>query len=133
MKILTEGYPLNITKKLAGILEKEIRAAGVDAGNGVIVNFRDPGYSAEQGGYHPVEVMISPDGKIRYITDFSFVGTPPQVELAKELDFDFAHGAFQQMGRDFPITEGRSLFRVWQANFCAYHRDGAYEVNVEPC
>ena len=133
MKILTEGYPLNITKKFAGILAKEVKAAGVDTENGVIINFRDPGYSAESGGFHPVEVMVSGDGLIRYVTDFSFVGTPPQVELAKELDFDFGHSAFQQMGRDFPIAEGRSLFRIWQANFCAYHADGAYEARVEPC
>ena len=133
MKILTEGYPLNVTKKFAGILAKEIGAAGVDTGSGVVVNFRDPGYSAESGGVHPVEVMVSGDGRIRYVTDFSFAGTPPQAELAKELDFDFDHGAFQQMGRDFPIREGRSLFRTWQANFCAYHRDGTYETRVEPC
>jgi len=133
MKILTEGYALNITKKFTGILEKEIKAAGVDTTNGVIVNFRDPGYSAEKGGYHPVEVMISGDGRIRYVTDFSFVGTPPQVELAKELDFDFDHNVFQQMGHDFPIGNGRSLFRTWQANFCAYHRDTTYETQVVSC
>ena len=133
MKIRTEGYPLNITKQFAGILEKEIGTANVDTANGAIINFRDPDYSIEQGGYHPVEVMLSGDGKIRYVTDFSFVGTPPMAELAKELDFDFDHEAFQQMGRDFPIREGRSLFRTWQANFCAYHRDGAYEAEVTPC
>ena len=133
MKILTDGYPINVTKKFARIIEKEIAAADVETENGVIVNFRDPGYSAARGGHHPAEMMVSPDGRIRYVTDFSFVGAPPMAELAKELDFDFDHGAFQQMGRDFPIREGRSLFRVWQANFCAYYQDGTYETRVTPC
>lgn len=130
VKISTEGYPVNVTKKFARIVEDAINAGNVATDGGVIVNFRDPEYSADQGGYHPVEVMVSKDGWIRYVTDFAFVGQPPFAELAKELDFDFSQGLFQQMGRDYPIQEGRSLFRTWQANFCDYHKSGVFEVEV---
>lgn len=130
MNVMTEGYPVNVTKMFARIIEKAINAASVSTDDGAIINFRDPDYSAEQGGYHPVEVMVSSDGRIRYVTDFAFVGQPPYAELTKELDFDFSQGLFQQMGRDFPIREGRSLFRTWQANFCAYYESGIFGVEV---
>ena len=121
---------LNITKKLRLILESEIRAANVPPGEAVILNFRDPNYGPETGGYHPVEIMVSGDGVVQYITDFSYVGAPPFAELAKELDFDLQHKVFQQMGRDYPIESGRGLYRMWQANFCAYYEMGVYQVET---
>ena len=132
MNVITDGYPVKITKKFGKLIEDAIKASGVSANGGVIVNFRDPNYSAKEGGYHPVEVMVSDDGRILYITDFALVGQPPFAELAKELDFDFSLGLFQQMGRDFPIQEGRSLFRIWQSNFCSYYESGVFSVEVTP-
>jgi hypothetical protein len=121
MNIKAENYPLAVSKKFITILTCEIDKAGADTTEGVVINFRDPDYSPERGGYHPVEVMVSADGVIKYITDFSYVGTPPYQELAKELDFDFGLKLSQQMGRDYPIRQGRGLFRVWQSNFCSYY------------
>ena len=130
MKITTDGYPINVTKRFVKIIEKAIAAANVSTSEGVTVTFQDPGFSAETGGYHPVEVMVSKDGRIQYVTDFSYVGQPPFSELAKELDFEFSLGLFQQMGQDHPIVAGRSLFRTWQANFCGYHESGVFEEKV---
>lgn len=95
----------------------------------VVVSFRDKDYSPETGGYHPVEVRVRADGTISYITDFSYCGGPFP-ELVKELDFDFSVGAFGHMGRDFPLAEGKSLFRVFQKNFVAYHAWGVFEVEA---
>ena len=130
MKVQSQHYPVHVTKMFAKILEDVINTSNVTTNNGVIVNFRDSNYSADQGGYHPVEVMISESGRINYVTDFAFVGQPPFAELAKELDFDFSLGLFQQMGRDHPIQAGRPLYRTWQANFCAYYESGVFGVEV---
>jgi hypothetical protein len=130
MNINAEVYPVAVSKRFIAILTREIDKAGTDTTEGVVINFRDPDYSPESGGYHPVEVMVSSDGTIQYITDFSYVGTPPYQELAKELDFDFRLNLFQQMGRDYPIGQGRGLFRVWQSNFCSYYIDGVFEIKV---
>ena len=103
-----------------------------DVSNGVILNFRDPNYSAETGGHHPVEISIDPEGNLQYVTDFSYVGIPPHAELEKELDWDFDCNCFSQDGRDFDLECGRALLFLYTRNFCAYFETGVYEVTVTP-
>lgn len=103
-----------------------------DMSSGFILNFRDPDYSAEHGGYHPVEVLVLPTGVLAYVTDFAYVGCPPYAELTKELDFDFSYGLFGQMGRDYPLQEGRELFRLFQQNFVSYYQSGVFSLSVSP-
>lgn len=129
MKIQKNGYALPVGSDLIEILTKEIQASGKNGNGGLYINFRDPKYSPEAGGFHPVEVMVSGAGIIQYITDFAYVGYPP--ELVKELDFDFSMGIFQHMGREFPIGDNHSFFCLWQCNFCAYYSMGAFSVTVE--
>ena len=129
MNILNTGYALKLRKPFIQILQKALEQAEGLSGS-VILSFKDPEYSYETGGFHPVEIMISASGQIHYITDFSYVGTPPFVELEKELDFDFSLGVFQQFGREYPITEAWELFQVWQKNFCAHFAMDIYQVTV---
>lgn len=130
MNFVKTDCPLNLREALISILEKELVQAGVTKG-GAVLHFRDPEYHPERGGYHPVEISIDSDHRIRYITDFAYVGAGPFCELEKELDFDFSLQLFQQMGRDYPIHQGDSLFRIWQQNFCAYYHSGVYQVTVD--
>ena len=132
MNIQKTGYPLTISNRLISILTQEIeRHSEIDSSSGCIINFRDPDYSAESGGYHPVEICLDENGRFQYITDFAYVGDGHYVELAKELDFDFSYGLFQQMGREYPISQGAGLFKIWQANFCDYYQHKVYEVTVQ--
>ena len=101
-------------------------------GNGVILNFRDPTYSAENGRYHPVEISIDPEGNLQYITDFSYTSNPPFAELEKELDWDFTCNRFSQFDRDFDIECGRALIGLYTRNFCTYFNSGVNEVTVTP-
>lgn len=130
MRIRTDGYPLPVSQAFCALLSESLDAAGVPPGRGAIVNFRDPSYGPETGGYHPVEVLVGPGGEIGYVTDFSYVGADPFVELAKEIDFDLSAGVFGHLGADFPIARGRQLYRMWETHFLSYHRGGAYEVEV---
>lgn len=129
MKLIREGYALPIHPALIEIIETELET--IDTGDAnIILNFRDPDYSAETGGYHPVEILLI-NGRIQYITDFAYVGSPPCVELAKELDFDFSLNLFQQGSRDHPIDVGQELFKIWSKNFCHYFRSDVFNVSVE--
>ena len=121
---------LPIKQELKAILEAYVANAGL-TGQDAIISFKDPNYSAEQGGFHPVEIYRQADGSIYYITDFSYQGWPPHAELVKELDFDFGLGLFQQGGRDFPIEKGRELFKIWQQNFLAYYEMSVYRVTAQ--
>ena len=132
MNVQKDGYPLTISNRLILILNKEIEQhSEVDTSSGCTLNFRDPDYSAESGGYHPVEIYIDEQGRIQYLTDFTYVGDGHYAELAKELDFDFSYNLFQQMGRDYPIKQGAGLFKIWQANFCDYYQHQVYTVTVQ--
>lgn len=131
MTIDQKVCPFPLFSSFLAILESEIARAPIPAQTGVILNFRDPGYSPENCGFHPVEINISSLGRILYITDFSYVGPPPFAELAKELDFDFSLGIFQHLSREFPIHAGRDLFALWQGNFVVYYRMGVYSVSAE--
>lgn len=116
-----------ISEELRKIIAEAIR----EKSGACIISFRDPNYSAERGGFHPVEIMIAADGSIQYVSDFALTGLEPHTELAKELDFDFGLQVFQHYGREHLISEGRGLFKTWMDNFTTYHRMGAYEITVE--
>ena len=91
--------------------------------NGVTINFRDPNYSAENGGYHPVEIRLENEGdcwRFCYITDFCFVGNGHMAELAKDLDFDFDAGVLQSLHGTYPIEQVIEIFQVWETNFIYY-------------
>lgn len=131
MNIIQTGYPVAVSKQLIAIIVKELEASQVDASSGFIQNFRDPDYSAESGGYHPVEIAVDGNGRIQYITDFAYIGGGRFAELDKELDFDFSYGVFQQIGREYPIQQGASLYKIWQANFCSYYKSQVFQVTVQ--
>lgn len=132
MILNTDTLPWPISPELSRIILEGLTATGIDPGRGAILSFRDPDYSPEAGGFHPVEVAVGPQGGIRYITDFAYVGRPPHCELAKELDFDFSLGLFQHFGVEYPLASGREMFTLWESNFLAYHRMEAYTLSVEP-
>jgi hypothetical protein len=94
---------LTLSPAFVHLLEAEIAKANPSPGDGLVFNFRDPSYSVESGGYHPVEIGLDPSGRLLYVTDFAYVGMGWCAELAKELDFDFSCGLFQQMGLDYPL------------------------------
>ena len=106
MQIQSTGYPLPVSDQLVAIIQHQLDQADCDASSGFTLNFRDSDYSAESGGYHPVEIAVDDCGRIRYITDFAYFGSGPYAELDKEIDFDFGYKVFQQMGREFPIAWG---------------------------
>ncbi|PKI12946.1 DUF2787 family protein [Colwellia sp. 12G3] len=89
----------------------------------VTINFRDPTYSADDGGYHPVEIRLENEGdgwRFCYITDFCYVGSGYVAELAKDLDFDFDTGVFQNLFGTYPIEQAIEMFQVWESNFVYY-------------
>lgn len=115
--------------------------SGLEETNNVTFNFRDKSYSAENGGFHPVEIALTKEADntwhYAYITDFAFVGNH-YPELAKELDFDFLSGEWfaSYLGDYSSIknnTNAAELYRLWEGNFLAYADMGMYdeiEINV---
>lgn len=95
-------------------------------------NFRDTSYSAESGGWHPVEIRIvrlNDQWIFDYITDFSYSGGP-YPELVKEVDFNFASGTASFMYvPEVPISDSNvcDFYQVWEMNFLAYVGTGVFD------
>ena len=92
----------------------------------ITINFRDPNYNADDGGYHPVEIRLENEGdgwRYCYITDFCYVGSGYMAELAKDLDFDFHAGLFQNLLGVYPIEQATEVYMLWEMNFMCYVND----------
>lgn len=130
----TGGLPVAVPPAFISILSTEIQRAAVgDDTADITINFRYPSYSAEKGGFRPVEVRSIRQGNqwhLDYVTEFTFVGIGPFAELAKDLDFDFGSQSFTSLFGDIPQRELNGLFQLWCRNFISYYRDEVYEVSV---
>lgn len=121
IRIKNEDLPLPVTPVFALYITGLL--ASYENSEAVVLNFRDPSYSAEDGGYHPVEIRLENEGdgwRFCYITDFSYVGSGQMAELAKDLDFDFDAGIFQTTYGIYPIEQAKDIFEVWESNFVYY-------------
>jgi len=119
MRILREGLALPVTHKFTKAITVMLNEEGI-SGDSVTINFRDPTYSAENGGFHPVEIRLERQNNawhLCYITDFA---SGPYVELAKDLDFDFQAGVFQNLFGVFPIEQATDMYQIWEGNFLHY-------------
>ena len=112
----------SLRSHLTKLIDERTVNASVEA---LTLNFRDTTYSAEAGGYHPVEIRIEKEGEywqFSYLTDFAYVGFP-YPELAKEIDFDITNQvAFVQFIGEVPISRPDILdfYRIWESNFMTY-------------
>ena len=112
------------------LLNTVIKESSADTSNGVILNFRDSTYSAESGGFHPMELSVSSKGDLLYLTDFAYFGMSPFTELGIELDWNFEQDSFRQGDSYYALQCGRSLLGLYTKNFTAYYRSGVYQVEV---
>ena len=131
-----DGFALPVTPALLALLSQEAERTDLDLGRctQLTFNFRNPGYSVEQGGVHPVEIRLirGLDGWLfDYVTDFSYQGQGQDAELCKELDFNFLDGEHTMLGwGPLRLAEARELFDIWQSNFIAYCRLECFSVTV---
>jgi hypothetical protein len=99
----------------------------------IVLNFRDPEYSAEGGGYHGVEIRLCKHNnfyQLIYITDFAFHGSP-HAELVKEIDVYFqAKQVYHLYGGWLNKQESLELIELFIGNFIEYHAMGVYTVEI---
>ncbi|BDM66082.1 hypothetical protein NFHSH190041_35340 [Shewanella sp. NFH-SH190041] len=97
------------------------------------INFRDPDYSVEDGGYHPVEIGLtrhSDNWQLSYVTDFAWCGGQFP-ELVKELDICFSEDRlFNSFFGSCAITQAAELINTYLENFVQYHNADAFQVEI---
>ncbi|MDI5833420.1 DUF2787 family protein [Shewanella xiamenensis] len=131
MKTMNTDLPLPVSPVFAQALAELVK--NIDS-NAVTINFRDPDYSPQTGGFHPVEIRLE-KGKdqwqLCYITDFCYVGYQGQWELVKELDFDFSCGVFHSISGLLVIEAAAELYPIWEQNFLCYWQEmDAFNVSI---
>lgn len=130
------GFVLPVTQKLLKILIKETEnnSANTPYAVAVTLNFRDPNYDSDQGGYHPVEIRLVNQGDtwcLDYATDFGYVGQVyPELEKIIDISWSQNYVWFNLTG-DLSLKEGRELYRLWETNFLSYHAGGVYTISVQ--
>ena len=138
MKIAQSNYLIPISSTLITLLANHTaQSLKVDKEiTGITVNFTSPSYSADKGGFHPVEIRLEQRENqlwhISYITDFCYVGNGQDTELVKDIDFDIALGICQhQLLGVFPIEASVELFELWQSNFISYVEMEVFKIEVK--
>ena len=131
-----DGISLPVSQALLILLSQEAERTELDLNRctQLTVPVRNSGYSAEQGGVHPVEIRLVrglDDWLFDYVTDFSYQGLGQDAELCKELDFNFLDGEHCMQGwGPLRLAEARELFALWQRNFVAYCELECFSVTV---
>lgn len=79
--ILQGGYVLPLSRSFTQLLLNIVAQKPPHRHpiTGLTINFRDPEYSPETGGWHPVEIRLIPAGEdwlLDYVTDFHYAGHP---------------------------------------------------------
>ena len=116
------------------VQQLDLLLVDIDTNNltSITFNFRDPEYSPNSGGFHPVEIRLMKDnGKwlIDYFTDFSYAGA--YAELEKEVDILFQEGtvylAFFGTLKNHLATE---LAKTTISNFISYYNMDVYQTQI---
>lgn len=124
-----------VPDKLYSILSTELSKVTAPPSDnvGITLNFRDTDYSAETGGFHPVEIRLvkhNNQWQFDYITDLSFQGYPCP-ELVKEIDICFQSKQVHCLyGGSLNKKDGDELIGVFLTNFIGYVEMGVFSVSV---
>ena len=104
----------------------------------ITLNYSNADYTAETGGYCPVEIRLERKQENRwhicYVTEFTYMATPFGQESTYAIDFDFSRGIGYQLGMvSEPIDAYGPLYSLWQRNFCRYHSHDVYlcKISIE--
>jgi len=128
-----QGFP--VPQSFYAALNREMNKATIPMKSitAITFNFLDPDYSAESGGYHPVEVRIEKQNGIWslvYITDFSFQGMSFP-ELVKEIDICFiTKQVFSLFAGGSIRQHANGLIKMFIGNFIEYYKQGVFDVHV---
>ncbi|TNH78859.1 hypothetical protein CF141_01305 [Aeromonas hydrophila] len=131
-----QGLPLPVSRQFAVCLTDLLNTHHPTwlQARAVTMNFRDPGYGPESGGFHPVEIRLQRQGNLWslvYITDFSYVGMGDYAELTKEVDFDFSsQEGLVAYAHVMPLSELGEFYELWEGNFLTYLSLGVYAITV---
>jgi len=132
LEITQVGLLLPVSESLVDVLKLYLCKHAMPANaSAVTFNFRDSNYSAESGGFHPVEIRLYKDQGLWQwdcITDFAYQGPMGMAELTKELDFNLQKGsAYSLLTGELTELPAHELYQLWESNFLSYEFMGCFD------
>jgi len=99
-----QGLPLPVSLKLAVCLTELLNTHKPtwQQARAVTMNFRDPSYGPESGGFHPVEIRLQRRGKEGLVAHVHIV----------------------------PLSELHEFYELWESNFLSYLSLGVYTLTL---
>ncbi|EKO3516602.1 DUF2787 domain-containing protein [Vibrio fluvialis] len=132
-KALFNQCPLSISPRLQTVLIDHINTKATDSSTAITLNFRDTSYSADAGGFHPVEIALKKDSaqhwSILYITDFAYMGNH-YPELERSVDFDIGNNMAFFTGVGWQAIDAygvNDFYQIWESNFLSYLEMDAFD------
>lgn len=132
-KALFNKCPLSISPRLQTVLIDHINTKATDSSTAITLNFRDTSYSADAGGFHPVEIAMQKDSEQRwsilYITDFAYMGNA-YPELERSVDFDIGNNMAFFTGVGWQAIDAygvNDFYQIWESNFLSYLELDAFD------
>lgn len=128
-----QGFTVPV--KLHTLLNRELAKVEAPATGAYALtfNFRDPNYSSEKGGYHPVEMRLEKHNdqwQFIYITDFSYSGGA-YPELERDIDVCFeTKRVFSLFGGWLNQHSAKELIKLFISNFIEYHSLETYQTTI---
>ncbi|NOH84095.1 DUF2787 domain-containing protein [Vibrio sp. 03-59-1] len=126
VKALFSKCSLPISVNLQTVLLKHINTQPNQSFDHFTLNFSNTSYSAESGGYHPVEIALQKDSaerwSILYITDFAYMGNY-YPELERSVDFDIGNNMAFFTGVGWQAIDAygvNDFYKIWESNFLSY-------------
>ncbi|MFW1401402.1 DUF2787 family protein [Vibrio parahaemolyticus] len=120
---------LPVSNKLLALLNQHCHASmesTQSTSHALSIHFRDKSYSAEEGGYHPVEIGLNivndKTVDILYITDFAYMGSY-YPELERCIDFDLGNQVAFTVATGWQSIRSPGfdeLYQMWEQNFLQY-------------
>ena len=96
------------------------------------IHLSNENYTAEHGGYHPVEIALAKGVNNLYsilcITDLSFNGYPYPI-LERDIEFDFTHATvFTRYSglKSMTAPNTDKLYTLWESKFIVNFAKGVY-------
>ncbi len=119
--------------KLKVILNQIITQTDQSEAERYTVSFNDTDYSAEHGGFRPVEIAINQTASgewiIEYITEFAYFGNY-YPELERSVDFDISSGSWFMAysgWSSIDCDDCREFYHLWESNFIQYIEMKVYD------
>ena len=128
--VMQQDLPVDIPYELLTLCQHHIDINKVSPNSDAYVYFNDPNFTAQRGGYLPVDIDFDKDGHLNSIVVYEYINHDPIPDLVERFDFNFDWGCLMYRGQTSTLEYMAVEFLIWQTRFLRLVQRGVYEITV---